>query len=138
MESALPSARKFGLGKVDNFAICVGVGAKAKKRKLDSNYTDEDRYKIAKYAKDHGPNQATRCFESKYPTILGSTVRSFLKKYNEQVRLEKTLNQAPAEPITNLTRSRPLVVGLTVDEKVQKFLMALLKNVDILVTELTY
>ena len=54
------------------------------------------------------------------------------------MRLEKTLNQAPAEPITNLTRSRPLVVGLTVDEKVQKFLMALLKKVDILVTELTY
>ena len=83
MESALPSASESGLGEVDNFAICVGVGAKAKKRKPQCKYTDEDRYKIAKYAKDHGPNQAARCFQSKYPTIRESTVRSFLKKYNE-------------------------------------------------------
>ena len=33
MESALPSAGKSGLGEVDNSAICVGVGAKAKKKK---------------------------------------------------------------------------------------------------------
>ena len=32
MESALPSACECGLGKVDNSAICVGVGAKAKKK----------------------------------------------------------------------------------------------------------
>ena len=106
MESALPSASESGLGEVDNSAICVGVGAKAKKRKPQSKYTDEDRYKIAKYAKDHGPNQAARCFQSKYPTIRVSTVRSFLKKYNEQVRIEKTLNQPPAERITNLTQGQ--------------------------------
>ena len=63
-------------------------------------------------------------------------MRSFLKKYNEQVRIEKTLNQPPVERITNLTRGRPLMVGPVIDEKVQKFLMALFKKVDILVTEL--
>ena len=31
MESALPLAIESGLHKVDNSAICVGVGAKAKK-----------------------------------------------------------------------------------------------------------
>ena len=55
-------------------------------------------------------------------------MRSFLKKYNEQVRIEKTLNQPPAERITNLTRGRPLMVGPVVDEKVRKFLMALFKK----------
>ena len=63
-------------------------------------------------------------------------MRSFLKKYNEQVRIEKTLNQPPVERITNLTRGRPLMVGPVIDEKVQKFLMPLFKKVDILVTEL--
>ena len=82
MESALPSASESGLCKLDNSAICVGVGAQA--------YTDEDRYKIVKYAKNHGPKQVAICFQSKYPTIPKSTVRSFLKKYNEQVRIEKT------------------------------------------------
>ena len=99
-------------------------GKKKKKRKPQSKYTDEDRYKIAKYAKDHGSNQAARCFQSKYPTIQESTVRSFLKKYNEQVRIEKTLNQPPAESITNLW----LMVGPIIDEKVRKFLMALFKK----------
>ena len=55
-------------------------------------------------------------------------MRSFLKKYNEQVRIEKTLNQPPAERITNLIRGRPLMVGSVVDEKVRKFLMALFKK----------
>ena len=80
MKSALPSASESGLGEVDNSTICVGVGVKAKKRKPQSKYTDKDRCKIAKYAKDHGPNQTARFFQSKYPTIRESTVRSFLKK----------------------------------------------------------
>ena len=101
---------------------------KRKKKQPQSKYTVEDRYKIAKYAKDHGPNQAARCFHSKYPTIRESTVRSFLKKYNEQVRIEKTLNQLPAERITNLTRGRSLMVGPAIDEKVRKFLIALFKK----------
>ena len=42
MESALPSASESGLGEVDNSAICVSVGAKAKKRKSQSKCTDED------------------------------------------------------------------------------------------------
>ena len=33
MESALPSASQSSLGEVDNSAVCVGVIAKAKKKK---------------------------------------------------------------------------------------------------------
>ena len=53
-----------------------------------------------------------------------SAVRSCLKKYNEQVRIEK----APAQCIFNLIRSRTLAVGPVIDEKVPKFLMALFKK----------
>ena len=53
-----------------------------------------------------------------------SAVRSCLKKYNEQVRVEKT----PAQCIFNLIRSRTLAVGPVIDEKVPKFLMALFKK----------
>ena len=52
------------------------------------------------------------------------------------MRIEKTLNQPPAEHINNLTWGRPLMVGPVIDEKVRKFLMALFKKVEILVTEL--
>ena len=53
-----------------------------------------------------------------------SAVRSCLKKYNEQVRVEKT----PAQCIFNLIRSRTLAVGPVIDEKVPKFLMAHFKK----------
>ena len=53
-----------------------------------------------------------------------SAVRSCLKKYNEQVRVEKT----PAQCIFNLIRSRTLAVGPVIDEKVPKFLMALFRK----------
>ena len=52
-------------------------------------------------------------------------MRSFLKKYNEQVRIQKTLNQSPVERIT---RGRPLMVDPVTDEKVRKFLMTLFKK----------
>ena len=118
METALSSASESGLGEVNNSTLCVGVGPKAIKRKPQGKYYDEYRYKIAKYAKDHGPNQAARCFQSKCPTIRGSTVRSFLKKYSKKVKIEKTLNQPPAQRINNLTRGRLLTVGPVIDDKV--------------------
>ena len=43
---------------------------------------------------------------------------SLLKKHNKQVRTKKTLNQPPAECITNLTVGRPLMVGPVIDETV--------------------
>ena len=104
------------------------VVQKQKDKTTKQVHDDEDRYTIAKYAKGHGPNQAARCFQNKHPTIRESTVRSFLKKYSEQLRIEKTLNQPSAEHITNLTRSRPLMVGPVIDEKVRKSLIALLKK----------
>ena len=89
----------------------------------------EDRYRIVKYAKDHGhgPNQVARCVQSKYPTTLEWKWEYFWDK-NEQVRIEKTLNQPPAEHNANLIRDKPLMVDPVIDEKVQKFLAALFKK----------
>ena len=51
MESALSSASESGLGEVNNSALCVDVGPKAKKGKPQGKYYDEDRYKIANMLK---------------------------------------------------------------------------------------
>ena len=77
-----------------------------------------------------------KMFKKKYPTIRESPVRSFLKKYNEQARIAKNLNRPPAECITSLTGSRPLMVGPVINAKVPKFLITLFKKVHILVMEL--
>ena len=42
--------------------------------KPQSKYGDEDRYTIAKYAKDNGASQVAKFFNNKYPTINESTV----------------------------------------------------------------
>ena len=81
------------------------------KKGNQSKCNDKDCYKIAKYGKAHGPNQAARCFQSKYSTIRQSTVRRFFKIHSEQVRIEENSNQPATERITNLTWGRPLMVG---------------------------
>ena len=55
-------------------------------------------------------------------------MRRSLKKRNEQVRTETSLNQPPVECITNLTRGRPFMFGSVIDKKVRKFLMAPFKK----------
>ena len=79
-----------GLGEVDRAEICQESSKLiGRKRKPQSKYSDEDRYTIAKYAKDNGASQAAKFFKIKYPTINESTVRTFVKKYDEIVKVAK-------------------------------------------------
>ena len=79
-----------GLGVVDRPEICQELlKLTGKKWKTQSKYSDEDRYTIAKYAKDNGASQAAKFFKIKYPTINESTVRTFVKKYDEIVKVAK-------------------------------------------------
>ena len=78
------------LGEVDRAEICQELSKlTGRKWKLQNKYSDEDRYTIAKYAKDNGASQAAKFFKIKYPTINESTVRTFVKKYDEIVKVAK-------------------------------------------------
>ena len=98
------------LGELDNNSICQELSTSVgKKRKPQSTYSDEDRYIIAKCAKYHGISQAAKFFKNKYPKINESTVRTFVRKYEQKV--PKDCGQAFD------------------DEKVRKFMVLLYKNV---------
>ena len=59
-----------GLGEVDRAEICQELSKlTGRKRKTQSKYSDEDRYTIAKYAKDNGASQAAKFSKRKYPRI---------------------------------------------------------------------
>ena len=73
-----------------------------KKKKPQSMYTDEDRYKIAKYASVHGPNKVARHFQSEYATIRELTVRGFLKMYKQLKKEAHSFKRSP-EKIMNLS-----------------------------------
>ena len=60
-----------------------------RKKMETTRHSDEDRYTIAKYAKDNGASQAAKFFKNKYPTINESTVRTFVKRYDENVKVAK-------------------------------------------------
>ena len=82
-------------------------------------------YAIAKYAKQHGASKAAIYFNSKYPTISESTVRGFVAKFDENVKVAKACGQSPEKRHNTLVRGRPLMVGSTIDEKVRKFMVSL-------------
>ena len=73
------------LGMVEQQEVRRAITKPTQKRKPQSKYSDEDRYEIAKYAKQHGPNQAAKHFKAKYPTINESSVRGFLQRFNKAV-----------------------------------------------------
>ena len=94
--------------------------------KPQSKYSDEDRYTIAKYAKDNGASQAAKFFNNKYPTINESTVWTFVKKYDENMKVAKACGSSPDRKLKTLMCGRPLMVGPIINEIVRKFMVSLL------------
>ena len=120
------SSHDTGLGEVDRAEICQELSKlTGRKRKPQSKYSDEDRYTITKYAKDNDGSQAAKFFKNKYPAINESTVRTFVKKYDENVKVAKACRRSPDRKLKTLMRGRPLMVGPNIDEKVRKFMVSL-------------
>ena len=117
------SSHDTGLGEVDRAEICRKLSKLTGKiRKPQSKYSVEDRHTIAKYAKDNGASQAAKFFKNKYPTINESTAWIFVKKYDENVKVEKACGRSPDRKSKTLMRARPLI-GPIIDEKMRKFMV---------------
>ena len=87
---ATPSSNHTGLGELGNNAICQELlKSTGRKRKLQSTYSDQDKYLIVKFAKDDGAPQAAKFFRNKYPRINESTVQTFVKKSDKNVKVAK-------------------------------------------------
>ena len=120
-----------GLGEVGRAEICQELSKlTGRKWKPQSKYSDEERYMIAKHAKDNGASQAEKFFKNKYPKINESTVRTFVKKYDKNVKVAKACGQSPNRKLKTLMHGRPLRVRPIIDEKVRKFLVSLYKKGD--------
>ena len=96
-----------------------------RKRKPQSKCSDEDRYTIAKQAKDNDALQAAKFFKNKYATINESTVGTYGKKYDENAKSAKPCGRSPDRSLKTLMRGRPLIVGPIIDEEVRIFMVSL-------------
>ena len=113
-----------GLGEVGRAEICQESSKLiGRKRKPQSKYSDEDRYTIAKYAKDNGASQVAKFFKSKYPTINEYNVPTFVKKYDENVKVAKACGRSPDRKLKTLMRGRSLMVRPIINEKVKNFMV---------------
>ena len=118
-----------GLGEVGRAEICQELSQlTGKKWKPQIKYSDQDTYTIAKYSKDNGVSQAANFFKNKYPTINEFIVQTFVKKYDENVKVSKVCGRSPDRELKNLMCRRPLMVRPIIDEKVRKLMVSLCKK----------
>ena len=85
-------------------------------------YTEEDRYKIGKYASENGSAATVWKFKSAFPKLNECTVRDFKRKYEEKLKISKKKGENISTLVTE-KRGRPLLLG-KLDEMVQKYIKA--------------
>ena len=85
-------------------------------------YTDEDRYKIGKYASENGSTATVRKFKSDFPKLKESTVCDFKRKYEEKLKISKKKVENISTLVTEKRRRPPLLGKL--DKMVQKYIKA--------------
>ena len=92
-------------------------------------WTEKERYDIGKYAAENGNINTVRKFNPEFPNLSESTVRSFKKKYYEQLRekSKEELDKSQTIPRYSQKTGRPLLLG-ELDEMVRKYLLTLSKR----------
>ena len=97
-----------------------------KNRKPYFRWTDKDRCSIDKYASEHGNTAAVRKFKSKFSHLNESTVRSFKKKVEDEIKKASKERREPKQQISKYSSptGRPLLLG-DLDRMVPSYLRAL-------------
>ena len=116
----MPSHEESRLGSVEysNVVGEISVSKKKSEKNRYRKYSDEERFRIAQYAVNNSNRGAGRKND-----LMESTVRSFVKKYKEHLKLVKIGRVGPSNTLKNERRGRPLMLG-DVHNKVSSFLKA--------------
>jgi len=94
-------------------------------------WTDKDRYTIGKYA-----TVAVKKFNTEFPALKESTVRTFKKRYYEEIRKSKEkLEESKKIQKYRRKTERPYLLG-SLDEMVQQHLRSLSKKGSVINTTL--
>jgi len=99
-------------------------------------WTDKDRYTIGKYAAENGNTVAVKKFNTEFPAHKESTVRTFKKRYYEEIRKSKEkLEESKKIQKYRRKTERPYLLG-SLDEMVQQHLRSLSKKGSVINTTL--
>ena len=86
----LPSETEAGLGAIDIAEIAQeNELARRKRRQVYNKWSDEDRYKVGKYASENGAAAAVRKFKGTFKNLNEITVRGFKKRVETELKNAK-------------------------------------------------
>ena len=118
----LQSAATSDIGRVDMQVISDFVSSEKSVNRSPQyrKSTDKQKYTIGKYAAENGNANTLRKFKTEFPNLSESTVRTFKKRYYEEVRKWKE-ELEESKSITKYARKtgRPYLLG-ELDEMGQK------------------
>ena len=113
------------LGVIDVDSIEKDIErSKAKKKRANYiKWTDNDRYRIGKYASQNGIAAAVRHFKNDFPDLNESTARGFKKRVEDDLKLGARTGIDPLQAIPRYTEptGRPPMLG-ALDKQVQSYL----------------
>ena len=96
---------------------------KSSKRGKYNRYSSKERAEVGKYAVANGTKATIRKY-SKVFTINESTVRGFKTKYSEELS-RKRGEDAEVKELVVEKQGRPLLIGNSLDEMVQKYILSI-------------
>ena len=89
IDTNLTATSLSGLGAVDNLAIENTIGQDRGTRGKYRKYTNEDKFKIGKFAIKNGAAACVRRFKTDFSKLNGSTVQYFKRKYEQELKNSK-------------------------------------------------
>lgn len=89
IDTNLTATSLSGLGAVDNLAIENTIGQDRGTRGKYRKYTNEDKFKIGKFAIKNGAAACVRRFKTDFSKLNDSTVQYFKRKYEQELKNSK-------------------------------------------------
>ena len=109
------------LGELDFQVVQDEIAQKKSKRKTSyQKYSEEDLFKIGKYASKNEATEAVRKFKNSYPDMKESTVRGFKSNYEEELKKAKRQSRPMTKTLPE-KKGRLLMLG-AIDLMVQGYL----------------
>ena len=89
IDTNLTATSLSGLGAVDNLAIENTIGQDRRTPGKYRKYTNEDKFKIGKFAIKNGAAACVRRFKIDFSKLNDSTVQYFKRKYEQELKNSK-------------------------------------------------
>ena len=107
------------VGVIDAQEIQLSTSIQSKRQKSYVKWTDKQRFEIGKYAAENGNANTVRKFKGEFATLTESTVRTFKKKYYQELTAAAKEQRQPSQKLSRYSQptGRPRLLG-EIDEMV--------------------